>query len=56
MFSLEKLGRLYPRERKFFSSVYKSVLEIRIRMFFGLQDPDSLVRDTDSDPDPSLFS
>jgi hypothetical protein len=27
----------------------------RIRMFFGLQDPDLLVRGTDLDPDPSLF-
>jgi hypothetical protein len=36
------------------------VLGIRIRMFFGLPDPDPLVRGTDpnpdSAPDPSLFS
>jgi hypothetical protein len=28
----------------------------RIRMFLGLPDPDPLVRSTDRDPDPSLFS
>ncbi len=33
---------------------FTSVLEIRIRMFLGLPDPDPLVRGTD--PDPSLFS
>jgi hypothetical protein len=32
---------------------YKTVLEIRIRIFLGLQDPDPIVRGTD--PDPSLF-
>jgi hypothetical protein len=31
-------------------------LGIRIRMFFCLVDPDPLVRGTDLDPDPSLFS
>jgi hypothetical protein len=36
----------------------KVVLGIRrrIRMFLGLPDPDSLVRGTDPDTDPSLFS
>jgi hypothetical protein len=37
----------------------KAVLGIRmrrIRMFLGLLDPDPLVRGTDPDPDPSLFS
>ncbi len=35
-----------------------AVLGIRIRMFLGLPDPDSLVRGKDPDPapDPSLFS
>ena len=32
-----------------------SVLWIRIRGFFGLLDPDPLVRGTDLDPDPSII-
>ncbi len=41
------------------NSGFQAVLGIRIRrirMFLGLQDPDLLVRDTDTDPDPFLFS
>ncbi len=34
----------------------KVVLGIRIRMFLGLPEPDPLVRGTDPDPDPSIFS
>ncbi len=35
---------------------FETVLRIRIHMFLGLPDPDSLVRgmDPDSDPDPSI--
>jgi hypothetical protein len=35
---------------------YRTVLRIRIRMFFGLQDPDPFVRSTDPDPDPSIIN
>ncbi len=35
---------------------WQSVLEFRNRMFFGLPDPNPLVRGMDPDPDPSLFS
>jgi hypothetical protein len=40
------------------SYLNKAVLGIRlrIRMFLGLQGPDPLVKGTDPDPDPSLFS
>ncbi len=31
-------------------------IRIKIRMFLGLPDPDSLVRGTEPDPDPYLFS
>jgi hypothetical protein len=34
---------------------YRTVLRIRIRIFFCLQDPYLLVRSTDPDPDPSII-
>jgi hypothetical protein len=58
------LGGLY-RERKknlIWRTVLNAVLgiriqsQIRIRMFLGLTDSDSLVRGMDPDPDPSLFT
>jgi hypothetical protein len=46
-------------ESKLFRTALKAVLRIRIRihrihMFFGLLDPDPLVRGMDLDPDPAL--
>jgi hypothetical protein len=44
------------RDLKNVSGEWTPVLGIRIRMFLGLPDPDPLVRGTNLDPDPSLFS
>jgi hypothetical protein len=37
------------------NSYRQAVLRIRIHMFFGLPDPDPLVRGMDPDPDPSII-
>ena len=54
--NMKFLIRSTEEERDKYSKAVLGIRMRRIRMFLGLPDPDPLVRGTDPDTDPSLFS